>query len=273
MNRLHPAFSALLLAASFAVVSPAFAGSRSCNTAEELVTPSAPLPDLAAALKNGKLNVLVVGSATIFGPEASLQPGTVTSQAGGNTAPGGPAQVILAPAGPTSFPQQMADALRAAMPNLQVQVTLHGGRGLTAAEMLDLMRADLAANRYQLVLWQTGTVEAVRNTPAGEFYQTLMDGATLVNDKSADLVLVDQQFSRFLHANANLDPYAQGLQQVAATPGVALFRRFDIMRAWASEGQLDLERTPRGERRAAVQALHACLGQQLARLLLAASKL
>ena len=276
MNRLHSvllATATLVLLAGATPLRAAPTASKPCTTPDELVTASTPLPHLAAALKAKVLDVLVVGSATIFGPDASLQPGTLTSQAMGNTAPGTPPQITLAPAGPTSFPQKMADALRDAVPGLQVQVTLHGGRGLTAAEMLDMLRKDLAAHKYQLVLWQTGTVEAVRNIPAGEFYQTLMDGAVLVTEQGADLVLVDQQFSRFLHANANLDPYAQGLQQIAATPGVLLFRRFDIMRNWASEGQIDLERTPRAERRAKVEMLHTCLGQQLARLMLGASRL
>ena len=123
-----------------------------------------------------------------------------------------------------------------------------------------------------MVIWQTGTVEAVRNIASGQFYQTLSDGATAVNEAGADLVLVDPQFSRFLHANANLDPYNQALQQIAAQPDVILFRRFDLMRHWATEGQIDLERTQRGQRLKAVEALHACLGEALARMVIASSK-
>ena len=86
-------------------------------------------------------------------------------------------------------------------------------------------------------------------------------------------MLVDPQFSRFLHANADLDPYDQTLQQIAAQPGVILFHRFDLMRYWSGEGQIDLERTPKSQRVQTVEALHACLGARLADLLIASAKL
>lgn len=235
------------------------------------MTTPAPLPHVAAALAAKRLDVLVVGSATVFGPESVLQAGTVTNQSLGGPRTAVPPRADI-PGGPSmsAFPIRMAEALRAERPGLDVQVTVRGARGMTAAEMLGLLRQELAQGRYQLVIWQTGTVEAVRSIPPGEFYQTLQDGAAAVAEAGADLVLVDQQYSRFLNANTNLDPYAQGMQQIAAMPGAALFRRFEIMRAWANEGQIDLERTPKGERSVAVATLHACLGRQLAHLLLSA---
>ena len=252
---------------------PAFAGPEAdrCTVSGELVTAPAPLPRVASAIAAKRLDVLVIGSATVFGPETAMQAGTITSQAlGGPRTPEPPRADAPSTPSTSAFPIRMADALRAERPGLDVQVTVRGARGMTAADMLALLRQELAQGRYQLVIWQTGTVEAVRSIPPGEFYQTLQDGAAAVSEAGADLVLVDQQYSRFLNANANLDPYAQGMQQIAAMPGAALFRRFDIMRAWANEWQIDLERTPKGERAAAVNTLHACLGRQLAHLLLSA---
>ena len=110
---------------------------------------------------------------------------------------------------------------------------------MLASEMLDVLRTELAAHHYQLVVWQTGTVEAVRNVPTGEFYQTLSDGAALVAASGADLMLVDPQYSRFLHANVDLTSYMQSLEQVGALPGVILFHRFSLMQDWATDGQID----------------------------------
>ncbi len=236
-----------------------------CAAPDELVGTVAPLPQLAAVLKpGGTLDVLTVGSATVFSPAESLQTGTVTGQALGLG--NGPRTGSLSTVSESAFPLQMAQALRQAVPGVTVNVTVRGGRGITAGDMLGLIRTELAAHHYQLVIWQTGTVEAVRNTPSGEFYQTLSDGAALIADAGADLVLVDPQFSRFLHANADLDPYAQAMQQIAAQPGVALFHRFELMRYWANEGAIDLERTPKAQRLSTVEALHACLGAKLAHL-------
>ncbi len=236
-----------------------------CAAPDDLAGMVAPLPRVAAALKpGGTLDVLTVGSATVFSPIESLQPGTVTGQALGIGS--GPRVGSLSNVSDAAFPLQMAQALRQAVPGVTVNVTVRGGRGFTATDMLDLLRKELAAHHYQLVIWQTGTVEAVRNMPSGDFYQTLADGSAAIADAGADLVLVDPQFSRFLHANADLDPYAQAMQQIAAQPGVVLFRRFELMRYWANEGTIDLERTPKAQRLSTVEALHACLGAKLAQL-------
>ena len=256
------------------------AGPRdACASHEDLAGAFASLPRVAAVIKQGgPLRVLAVGSATMFGPEASLDPGTLTSQSLNNGANGSQPitpmpKAIMQEASERAFPRQMARALQAAVPGLQVSVTVRGGRGMSAGDMLAVLKQELATSGpYQLVLWQTGTVEAVRNSPPGEFASTLSDGAEAVEEAHANLMLIDPQYSRFLQTNSNLDPYTQALQQVANMPGVGLFRRFDLMRAWAADGQIDLERTPRNERKRAVDTLHACLGQHLARLVLAGSR-
>ena len=62
------------------------------------------------------------------------------------------------------------------------------------------------------------------------------------------------------------------LQQVATMPGVALFHRFDLMRGWASDGRLDLERVRKPEREKAVTLLNTCLGNVLAAFMLSGAE-
>jgi acyl-CoA thioesterase I len=240
-----------------------------CHAPDETAGAVAALPKVTTVLQSGAvLDVLAVGSATMFGPDASLSPGTITSQSlGGSYAPS-PAKLFTGPASDRAFPLQMVKALQSAVPGLEVKMTVRGGRSLLATDMLGLIRAELAAHHYDLVVWQTGTVEAVRNVPPGEFGQTLSEGAEAVTAAGANLVLVDPQFSRFLQTNSNLEPYEQGLQQAAAMPGVVLFHRYDLMRGWVNDSQIDLERTPRSDRQKVIETLHACLGKHLARLVL-----
>ncbi len=241
----------------------------SCAAPPELTADIQAMPHVAAVLKDGgTLDVLTIGSATVFSPTESLQPGTVTGLALGLG--GGQRTGTLPNPSEAAFPLQMAQDLRTAVPGLNVVVDVKGGRGMTAAEMVDILHTQTAAHHYQLVIWQTGTVEAVHNMPASAFYETLADGAATIASADADLILVDPQFSRFLRANADLDPYTRSMQQIAAQPGVMLFHRFDLMRHWANEGQIDLERTPKGQRLKAVEALHACLGASLAHMITAA---
>ena len=243
-----------------------------CAAPAELIGTLSPMPHVGATLKpGGTLDILTIGSATVFNPSESILPGTVTGQALGlGSIPArDPAPVPT----DTAFPFQMAADLRQAFPGVTVNMTVKGGRGMLASEMLDILRTELQAHHYQLVVWQTGTVEAVRNVPAGDFYQTLSDGAALIADSGADLMLVDPQYSRFLHANADLTAYMQALEQIGAQPGVILFHRFNLMQDWATDGQIDLERTPKSERLKTVETLHACLGSSMAQMVIASAKM
>lgn len=246
-----------------------------CSTPDDAAGTATPLPHVTEALRPGAtLNILAIGSANLFRPEASFAPGSLIGQSiqGATKTTVPPAQVITdAPSG-TAFPQQMATALEKAVPGVTVKVTVRGGRGLSATDQFRLLSDMLDHEKFQLVLWQTGTVEAVRNLPPSEFAQTLSDGAEKTAQAGADLVLVDPQFSRFLQTNSNIDPYEQAFQFVGSMPNVLLFHRFDLMRSWVNDGQIDLERTPKSHRLTAVEQLHACLGMQLARLVLGGTR-
>ena len=244
---------AYALASLIAVTAVPAAAREQCPASGEAV-PVVDLPHVSARLAPGRtLEVLSVGVAP--GP-------------GGAVAPGGSPRPLAA----RSFADHMGQALRDAVAGADVRLTVSGGKGLTAAEMLDLMRGELAVRPYQLVIWQTGTVEAVRNLPPGDFAATLAEGAELVQEAQADLILVDPQFSRFLQTNTNFDPYEEVFQQVAAIPGVTLFERYDLTRTWVNEGQVDLERTPRSDRQGVIELLHRCIGQHLARMVLGAGR-
>ncbi len=174
--------------------------------------------------------------------------------------------------GVAAFPWRMAEALQAAVPKLTVNITVRGGHGATAGEMADMIRDALAAKRYTLLLWQTGTVEAVKNLPPDDFTEALMEGVDTATEKGADVVLVDPQYSRFLQAHADVEPYERALEQVAAMPNVELLHRFDLMHRWADGGQIDLEHTDEAERRPILDLLHKCLGAYLARMVLTGAR-
>lgn len=249
-----PLIAALLLAAP----PPVWAGNApgpSCGASEEFTTSDEPLPQLAEAIAGGgPVDVLAIGSATTVG--SATVSGQMTNTPHGS-----------------AFPWQMARALHAALPKIEFRVTVQGGRGMTAEDMLPLLQAALKQQRYPLVLWQTGTVEAVRGLRPDGMLDVLHSGADRVREAGGDLVLIDPQFSRFLRANTDLDPYEDVMQQVATMPGVVLFHRFDLMRAWANDGRLDLERAPKAEREQVLEELNACLGQVLARFVLSGAEI
>jgi acyl-CoA thioesterase-1 len=251
MQRLSPGFLLLVLCAA----SPARAETDrtpACAIPDDLTTPSDPLTNVAAALatKNG-LDILALGS------------GSTVGDSGGS---GGPSLAYRAPG--ASFPYKMAEALQSMRPGVRFQLTVKGGRSMTADAMLLVLQQELADHHYDLVLWQTGTVEAVHGVRPDTLRGVLQDGADAAEKAHADLVLIDPQFSRFLRANADLSPYESVLQQVTGNPGVTLFHRFDLTQTWAGSGQVDLERVDRDQRDKTIALLNGCLGQALARFVL-----
>ncbi len=215
-----------------------------CDVPADLVAPSQPLPRLGRSLRpGGDLEVLALGSGSLLGPRGGID---------------------------GSVPDRMVEALRATIPGATVRLTLHGARAETAAEMLLVMRKELAAHPYQLVIWQTGTVEAVRQLPPARFRDTLTQGASAATGAGADLVLIDVPYSRLLENHSDLQPYRDVLRDVATQGDTALFRRYDLMRHWAKDGLIDLEAAGKAERNRTAERLRACLGQALARLVLAA---
>jgi hypothetical protein len=237
LRRLLLLLGVLLVAAGPAVASVAPA----CGALPELLEPGAPLPAVARAASAGALNILVVGSASVLGPGTS---------------------------GPTAgWPARLQALLLARRPGLKLEMRVRGARGATAADTAAMVREEFARKPADLVLWQTGTVEAARGLEVDEMVEALHGGLDLVKAAGADAVLIDPQFSRFLRANANVDAYREALRLVAAAHGVPLFHRYELMRYWAETDTVDLERAPRETRTAVTDKLNECLAQAIAMLL------
>lgn len=206
--------------------------------------PDAAQPRLSAALRaSGRLSVLVLGSASTVAPDG--------------------------------YAAALGASLRAARPDLRLRLVVQGARGQDAATALAVLRKSMlskapAGGGYNAVLWQVGTVDAIRGARPDDLADTLEAGADLVRAHGAALVLIDPQFSRFLRANIDLEPYETVLRAVALAPDAMLFPRYATMEAWVESDGLDPERAPPGAAPAVAARLAACLGQALARFLLAA---
>ena len=223
-----------------------------CDIPADLTTPDSPLSHVAAALAAKRtVGVLALGSGSTVGDTSGA-----TGAAFAYTRPG------------ASFPFQMMEALRVADPAAMFRLTVKGGRAMAAEDMVPLLRQALTDGHVDLVVWQTGTVEAVRGLAPSALRDVLQAGIKAAEAAGADVVIVDPQFSRFLRANVDVSPYQAVLQQVAGVTNAALFRRFDLTQTWATTGRIDLERVSRDARERAISELNICLGRALATFVL-----
>jgi len=207
-----------------------------CGTPAEWLEATA-LNATASGILTGRLRVLAVGSASVTGPGVS------------------------APA--AAWPARLEALLRERRPDLEIRFTVLGGRGSTAADQWRLIEAALAEQPPDLVIWQAGMTEAVRGMPVEDLAATLGAGLDRLAARGVDTLVMGIQFSRFLRANADVEPYRDMLRVVAARDGAAFFNRYEIMRAWAEAGTVDVERAPRERRTAEVDRLNDCLARAL----------
>ena len=118
--------SAIMLCALLAMSQTSRAGSELgpvCDAPEEYLVTDVSLAQLAAAVTAGGLvNVLAVGSATTVGSVTSASGVQSTKQGG-------------------AFPWHMVRALQAALPAVDFRLTVRGGRGMTAEDMLPQLAA------------------------------------------------------------------------------------------------------------------------------------
>ena len=233
----------LLLLLALPAVAVGSPDSQSCDVAPQFVTAQRPLAPLKAAIDaGGPIEILAVGSGSTTGADG-LRPDDM-------------------------FPYRMLDALRAAVPGVRFNLTVRGARGMSAEEMLPVVEAQMRQTPAKLVLWQTGTVEAIRGLRPARMRQVLHEGLDVIRGAGGSLLLIDPEFTRALQANTDVEPYETELQQVASLPGAALFHRYELTRFWVLQERIDPERAPKDAREAELTRLNRCLGDALARYVL-----
>ncbi len=199
---------------------------------------SPPLRAVATGLATGRLSILAVGTASITGAGAS------------------------SPA--AAWPARLEALLRERRPDLQLRLDVRGTRGSTAAEQWREIEEALRGSPPDLVIWQAGTTEALRSQPLDDMAAALGQGLERLHARGIDAVVMGIQFSRFIRANVDVDPYRDALRVLAAANHAGFFSRYDIMRAWADAGTVDVERAPRDHRTAEIDKLNDCLARALA---------
>ena len=144
----------VLLLALLVLAGPAWAElPAQCRVAAHLAETSFPLPKVTRALAEKKLNILVVG-------------------AGSSQLPGANGEK-------NAYPARLQQALSDQLPGVEVKVATDIKASRTAAEMVKVLPADLSATKPALLVWQTGTTDAMRAVDPDQFSQALDQGINI----------------------------------------------------------------------------------------------
>ena len=163
-----------------------------------------------------------------------------------------------------AWPARMASALADKFPATRTKiVNLAVGRQ-TAKRAIERLDRDVLPLKPTLVIWETGTMEAVRGTDVEEFRGTMQAGIDKLRTAGAEVMLMNMQFSRETETVIHFEPYLIAMRELADANDVPLFRRRGIMRYWAESGSLDLRAGDGEKGRELAAKLYNCIGRAMA---------
>ena len=136
----------------------------------------------------------------------------------------------------------------------------------TAADMASVFPKVLKDEKPSLVVWQTGTVDAMRGVAQEGFQATLEDAVSKAREGGADVIFMNPQYNPRSDAVIATATYSETMRFVALGNAVNLFDRQGIMRQWGELGTFDLLAATKSLDTAS--KVHDCIGRLLADLIL-----
>jgi lysophospholipase L1-like esterase len=212
-----------------------------CSVPDSLLSADNALNRVAAAVtKEHRLPITVIGTGS------SMIPG----KDGSNIA----------------YPARLEAALKARLPNVNVTVTARAKPRQTAADMAQTLQKVLLEDKPALVIWQTGTADAMQGVDPEDFRTAINDGIEALHAGGADVILVNMQYSPRTESMIAVGAYADGIRLVAREREVPVFDRLAIMRHWSDTGVFDLYAATKDITLA--KRVHDCIGRALAAMII-----
>ncbi len=185
---------------------------------------------------------------------------------------GGGSSALPGPDGATaSYPARLEVELKRRLPGLEISVVSHAKPRQSADQMGDVIARILAGKKPDLVIWQTGTFEALRGSDPELFRAKLADGVEKLQAGGADVALINMQYSPRTESVIALAPYVDSMRWVAREREIPLFDRLAIMRYWNDSGAIDLYAKTRDL--GIAKRVHDCIGRALAAMIVDAAQL
>jgi hypothetical protein len=211
-----------------------------CAVPEYITHVDGKLPHLSTLAKDHRLDVLVVG--------------TGSSMLGGQEG------------AKTAYPARLEDFLKASLPGVAVTVRADVKSRRSTADMAQALSNLPTDGKPGLVVWQAGTVDAMRGIDPDEFRFALEKGVKKLQTAGIDVVLMNMQYSPRTEAMIVVGPYADAMRFVAQQNDIPLFDRSSAMKHWSEAGVFDLSGA--ADRSQVAERVHDCIGKVLARMIL-----
>jgi lysophospholipase L1-like esterase len=235
-----------VLAAALSIATGAAFAAEPCDIPGYLLLGNNELKHVAEAVqKEKKLTIAVVGTGS---------------------------SILAGPDGPRSaYPARLEAVLKQKLPSVAVKVVSLVRTRMTTEDLARGMEKMLVDEKPDLVIWQTGTLDAIRRIDPDEFRAALEDGVETLHKGGADVILMNMQYSPRTDIMVPLGPYADNMRVVAQQHEIPLFDRLAIMRHWSDTGAFDLYAA--GKDNVLAQRVHDCIGRGIASMIIDAAHL
>jgi hypothetical protein len=217
-----------------------------CEIPDYLLSGDTALPKVADVIKaGGPLNILLVGSRS----------STISVNAG-------PSETV-------AYPGQMVAALKEQLPALQINLSVEIQPKKTAQDLAPGLAKLVETKKPTLVIWQTGTVDAMRSVDPDDFRAAVDQGVVALRDAGVDAILINPQYSPRTESMISASAYLDNMRVVAQEHEVPLFDRFALMQKWAEAGDFDFFTAVHNSELA--KRVHGCLGRALSQFIMASA--
>jgi lysophospholipase L1-like esterase len=180
--------------------------------------------------------------------------------------------ILTGPDGPRSaYPARLEAILQKRLPSVAVKVVSLVRTRMTTEDLARGMEKVLIDEKPDLVIWQTGTQDAIRRIDPDEFREALEQGVETLHKGGADVILMNMQYSPRTDIMVSPGPYADNMRVVALQHEIPLFDRLAIMRHWSDTGAFDLYAA--GKDNVLAQRVHDCIARGIASLIIEAAHL
>jgi lysophospholipase L1-like esterase len=170
-----------------------------------------------------------------------------------------------------AYPARLEAALKRRLPGVAVTVATHAKPRQTAAQMDESLEKVLLDEKPNLVVWQSGTFDALQGVDPEQFRARVADGVETLQAGGADVILMNMQYSPRTESMIALGGYSDNMRWVAREREVPMFDRLAIMRHWYDTGAIDLYAATKDV--SVAKRTHECIGRALASMVIDAARL
>jgi hypothetical protein len=236
----QPALLAAVLAlTAFPPFSSAFDGTLPCDVPDELMQVDEKLPHVAERLRAEQpVRIVAIGGASTTG--------------------------LAAGSSDLAYPHRLQEILSRWYPSSSITVVNRGVPRQTAQQMLERFPTDVIPEDPVLVIWETGTTDAVRGVGVDDFAASVQTGIDELKAHGIDIMLVDMQFSHSTATVIDFERYLNALHRVGDVNDVNVFPRFEMMRYWSEQNVFNFDGAAKDERAGLAARVYECIAGKLA---------